>query len=240
MTKLPVSMRHFTRVLRGDWPRFAIELVVLVAGITISFAVDEWRREREDRRAERRMWEAIHEDLGTDSTYLVTRIAQLDGMVRAYDGLLQGGPSDSLDLFMDRNISYVVFTPTQGAYRELQQLAGSRLIRNRRLLAELTNAYNREYVRAAEWDAIGRNFVLDRMIPYLDETAPYVEGTGGGLVATGMAPVYRSVASRDRFRNLVRTHRLFKTAQKSVYEATLARVAALRAGTATELNRSTQ
>lgn len=212
-----------------------IELVVLVAGITISFAVDEWRREREDRRAERRTWEAIHEDLGADSVYLASRLDQLDEMVRAYDGLLSDPPADSIDRYMDRAISYVVFTPTQSAYRELQQLAGSRLIRNRALLADLTNAYNREYVRAAEWDAIGRDFVLERMIPYLDETAPYVEGTGGGLVATGMTPIYRSVASRDQFRNLTRTHRLFKSAQKSVYEATLARVAALRQRTAAEL-----
>ncbi len=230
-------MGEFARVVRSDWPRFAIELVVLVAGITISFAVDEWRREREDRRAERRTWEAIHEDLGADSTYLATRLGQLDGMVRAYEGLLEGGPADSLYLNMDRAISYVVFTPTQGAYRELQQLAGSRLIRNRALLADLTNAYNREYVRAAEWDAIGRDFVLERMIPYLDENAPYVEGSGGGLVATGMTPIYRSVASRDHFRNLIRTQRLFKSAQKAVYEATLARVAELRAGTRAELDR---
>ena len=82
--------------------------------------------------------------------------------------------------------------------------------------------------------------MLERMIPYLDMTAPHVEGPGGGLVATGMAPIYRSVASRDQFRNLVRTHRLFKSAQKSVYEATLARVVALRAGTAAELSRATQ
>jgi hypothetical protein len=233
-------MRRFARVLRTDWPRLVVELAVLVAGITISFAVDEWRRDREDRRAERRMWEAIHGDLAADSAYLAARVVQLGAMVRAYDGLLAGGPNDSLDVYMDRAISYVVFTPTQSAYRELQELAGSRLIRNRVLLADLTNAYNREYVRAAEWDAIGRNFVLERMIPYLDANAPYVEGTGGGEVAVGLAAVYRSVGKRDHFRNLVRTHRMFREAQRSVYQATLTRVTNLRARVGAEIGNSLQ
>lgn len=233
----PRTVHRFARVLRTDWPRLVIELVVLVAGITISFALDEWRRDREDRRAERRTWEAIHDDLGADSAYLATRVVQLEAMVRAYDGLLAGAPADSLDGYMDRAISYVVFTPTQSAYRELQQLAGSRLIRNRELLGALTNAYHREYVRAAEWDAIGRDFVLERMIPYLDVSAPYIAGTGGGETAVGLSAVHRSVGARDQFRNLVRTNRMFKEAQRAVYVAALARVTALRQQVRTELAR---
>ena len=235
---MPPVGHRFARVLRTDWPRLVIELVVLVAGITISFAVDEWRRDREDRRAERRTWEAIYDDLGADSAYLAARVTQLGNMVRSYDAILAGGPADSLDACMDSAISYVVFTPTQSTYRELQQLAGSRLIRNRALLGALTNVYNREYVRATEWDAIGRDFVLGRMIPYLDATAPYVAGTGGGETAVGLSAVYRSVGTRDQFRNLVRTNRLFKEAQRSVYQAALARATALRQDVRAELERS--
>jgi hypothetical protein len=228
-------MRRFLEVLRDDWPRLAIELAVLVTGITISFALDEWRRDREDRRVERRAWEAIHDDLAADSVYLASRVKQLAHMTRAYDGLLAGGPADSIDAYMDRAISYVVFTPRLGAYRELQQMAGSRLIRNRELLGELTTCYNREYVLTSEWDGINRDFVLERMIPYLDTTAPYVEGVGGGQTAVGMSGVYRALAPRDQFRNLVRTNRLFKQAQLSAYETTLVRVSALRARIAREL-----
>lgn len=228
-------MRRFLDVLRDDWPRLTVELLVLVAGITLSFALDEWRREREDRRTERRAWEAIHEDLAADSIQLAGRVQQIGLMTRAYDGLLAGGPADSLDVFMDRAISYVVFTPRLGAYRELQQMAGSRLIRNRALLGDLTNSYNREYVVAAEWDGITRDFVLERLIPYLDATAPYVDGVAGGTTAVGMSGVYRAVATRDQFRNLVRTNRMFKEAQRATYQGTLARVAALRARIAEEL-----
>src|SRR4051812_3309554 len=144
-------MRRFLGVLREDWPRLAIDLIVLVAGISISFGLDEWRRDREDRRVEHRAWEAIYEDLGIDSAYLAKRIVQLKGHTRAFDDLLGNPPADSLDTYMDRAISYVSFTPSEGAYHELQQMAGSRLIRNHALLADLTSAYSREYERATEW-----------------------------------------------------------------------------------------
>ena len=231
-------LQHLRRTLRDDWPRLIIELVVVVAGISISFALDEWRRDREDRREERRNWGAIRENLSADSLVLTGRIAQLKGMLRAYDGLMTGGPADSLDSYMDQSISYVVFTPTQSAYRELQQMAGSRLMRNHALVTAITNAYNREYVRAAEWDQIGRDFVLQRMIPYLDETAPYVAGIGGGEQATGLGAVYRSLRKRDQFMNLVRTNRLFKAAQLSVYSAVLKRVLVLQSDVGRELGES--
>ncbi|MES2176651.1 MAG: hypothetical protein V4550_02205 [Gemmatimonadota bacterium] len=221
-------MQRFLRTIRTDWPRLIIELFVVVAGISISFALDEWRRDREDRREERRHWTAIGENLTADSAYLAKRCVQLERIVSAYNGLLSGGPPDSLDSYMDQAISYAVFTPTQTAYHELEQLAGSRLIRNRALLSELTSLYNREYIRTAEWDGINRNFILDRFIPYLDETAPFVEGTGGAEQATGMSAVYRSVQKRDQFRNLVRTNKIFKDAQLSVYRAALKRAVAIR------------
>lgn len=230
-------MRRFVGVLREDWPRLAIELLVLVSGITISFALDEWRRDREDRRTEHRAWEAIYEDLGIDSAYLGKRVVQLKGMTRSYEALLATPEADSLDGYMDRAISYVTFPASLGAYHELQQMAGSRLIRNHALLADLTSAYSREYERAREWDNINRDFILERMIPYLDLAAEYPESVHGGETALGLGAVYHTIGTRYQFRNLVRTNRLFKEAQGSVYQATFDRVAALRGKVAEELKR---
>jgi hypothetical protein len=77
------------------------------------------------------------------------------------------------------------------------------------------------------------------MIPYLDETAPYVEGVSGGETVQGLAAVYRSLEKRDQFRNLIRTNRLFKDAQLSVYRASLARVIGIRERVANELDATT-
>ena len=233
------AVSRFTETLRNDWPRLIIELLVVVAGISISFALDEWRRDREDHREEHRIWVAIQDNLRADSLTLASRDVKLRAFVAAYDGLLSGGPADSLDSWMDQAISYTVFTPTQTAFQELEQMAGSRLIRNRALLADLTSLYNRDYRRAVEWDEINKNFVLERMIPYLDATAPYIAGTGGGETATGLSAVYRSVEKRDQFRNLIRTNRIFKSAQQTVSLSALKRLIDVRAGIAKELATTT-
>jgi hypothetical protein len=222
------AWRRLSRVLQTDWPRLLIELFVLIAGITISFALDNWRSYNLDRRTERRSWEAIDANLGVDSVYLTRAITQLGTMSRSYRELLEGAPADSLDVYMDRAISYLVFTPTISGYMELQQTASSRVIRNRELLSELTNAYNAEYTRAEEWDGINRDFILERMIPYMDVTSPYIPGTGGGAVAVGMGKVYLAMSKKDEFRNLLRTNAMFKEAQRSAYELALTKLEVLR------------
>ena len=204
-------------VLRTDWPRLMIELVVLVAGISISFALEEWRTERENRRTERRALEAIRDNLVADTLQLASASQRITRMLRAYDGLIAGGPADSLDTYMDLAISYVAFGRTDAALQELRQTGTSRLLRNRALLNDLLDMYSREYMRAAEWDNINRNFILERMIPYLDANSPYVASRSGGEVTLGMAEMYRSVRARDHFRNLVKTNQTFKEAQRSVY-----------------------
>lgn len=215
-------MRRLLHVLKRDWPRLLIELAVLIAGITISFALEEWRTVRIERRAESRIWQGVHDNLVADSTNLVARIAYIRAMVAAYDRLI-AGKRDSVDHDMDLAISYVGFTPTDHAFTEIREGGASRL-RNRTLFGELSRLYNVPYGSIAEWDGITRDFVLQRMIPYIDETAPYAPTSSSAGIATGYAPIHRALASRDQFRNLLRTNRLFKEAQLTVYERGLGRI----------------
>jgi hypothetical protein len=221
------DVRRVLEVLRDDWPRLAIEVLVLVAGITISFALDEWRTERGNRRTERRALELIRDDLVADSAMLATLDRRLAAMVRAHAALLDGPPADSIDIYMDLAISYVIFMKTDVAYEQLRQTGDARHLRNRKLFDDVVQAYNNEYTRAGEWDAINRDFVLDRMIPYLDDNAPFVDaGTRDGI-ALGMAPVYHRLIRTDRFRNLLRTERNFRDLQRLVYRLAAQRGATL-------------
>src|SRR5690349_2573027 len=104
----PPTVRKLLLVLREDWPRLVIELLVLVLGITASFALDQWRREREDRQLERRTLEGLHENLVADTVTLAAAEARLGRMARGYAELLGGtAPADSIDTYMDLSISYV-------------------------------------------------------------------------------------------------------------------------------------
>ena len=215
-------MGHFSGTLRSHWPRLALELIVLFIGITASLAANEWRQAIGRRGEERRALIGLRDDLRSDSAYLDGRLKVSAGMVAAYGRLLappaDGPPVDSVDVFMDAAITYLTFARRDNTYEELKQTGRTDLIGNEVLRGMVINLYNRVYLNATEWDAINRQFVLERMIPYLDQEGPYVESAFEDGAATGFAAVYAAVRSDDRFRNLMRTNRLFKEAQRSVYQ----------------------
>jgi hypothetical protein len=215
-------MSHFSGTLRSHWPRLVLELVVLFVGITASLAANEWRQAIGRRDEERRALIGLRDDLRSDSAYLDGRLKVADGMIAAYGRLLapaaDAPPADSVDLYMDAAISYLTFARRDNTYEALKQTGRTDLIGDEVLRGMVINLYNRVYLNATEWDAINRQFVLERMIPYLDQEGPYVESAFDDGTATGFAAVYAAVHADDRFRNLMRTNRLFKEAQRSVYQ----------------------
>lgn len=215
------AFRSVGEVVRADWPRLLLEVIVLVLGISISFALDEWRTEREAQQAERRVWQAVRDDLAADTLYLTRRLVQLRGMVAGYRRLLAEQP-DSVAADMDKLMSYVAFRPTDVALEEIRQGSGTRL-RERALVGRLVSLHAREYDLVREWDAINRDFVLGRLYPYLDTNSP----SSADLDAT-----WRALRAQPSFRNLVHTHLTFKDAQLAVYDRALAAARELTKGVA--------
>lgn len=225
-------MRRLVEFLRESWPRLSFELMVLVVGITLSLAVNEWRTGLENRGTERRSLMALRDNLASDTTMLGLQSRRLERMIRVYSLLLSPDsaarlPDDSIDVYMDLAMTYVTFPRNDVAYEEMRQTGQSRFIRDKELLNRTIDLYTRAYYQAAEWDGINRGFILDRMIPYLDDHGPYVEGASQAGVMDGLAPIYHALKGQDRFRNLLRTNRLYKEAQLSVYALTRARVDSL-------------
>ena len=232
-------MRRFVTTVRRDWPRLVLELLVVVVGISASFALEEWRSDRENRSVERRAWAGVAAHLATDTLFLSGRARQLDAMIAAYDALITGrAPTDSVESYMDLTISYVNFVRTDFAYEELRRSSSARQVRNAPLLERMSRMYAAEYSLAAEWEAINRDFVLDRMIPYLEAEAPapYVTASQA-TAAVGLSRAHAALAREPRFRNLLATNRFFKDAQRTVYRLAIARARRLHADALAEARR---
>ena len=216
-------MRRFVDTVRDDWPRLLLEFVILVVGISASFALEGWREGREDARAERRAWQTVHDDLAADTAALARGIARLDAQVRACAALLAEPAPDSVDVYMDRTISYASFAPAGNGYAQLRATAGARTLQNRALFNALASLQTREYERARAWDLIDEQVVLERMVPYLEAHAPasYAAAEGGTALA-GLRPTYEALRARVPYRNLLGTSRSFKQAHREVYAEALA------------------
>ena len=214
------------KTLKNEWPKFLVELMVLVLGITASFVLNEWRVAIGERQDERQTLEALRADLAADSSAVAFGIGRISAMIDAYTDLLEATGTGAIeearvDEAMDLAISYWAFARTDNTYEAMKQTGTSQLIRNKELLAEVIQLYNLVYMRLAEWDEINRHFILERMVPYVDDEAPYVEQGSEGGIATGYMPIFLSLKDRDRFKNLIKTNRLFKQAQVTTYEGTL-------------------
>ncbi|MCU0634312.1 MAG: hypothetical protein MUE41_05525 [Gemmatimonadaceae bacterium] len=220
-------MQRLFGEIRNTWPTLVVELAVLILGVSISFAVDQWRRDEDDRRYERRALRLIREGLVEDTT-LASRVIVLSSRFKnAHEQLLVGGPPDSIDVWMDLAQSYADFKRVDWAYRELLATGNSRIIRHNEILGRLIRAYNTEYDALDEWDEINRQMVLNRIIPYVDDHSPYAPTSVTGTIISGLGAAYDALQTDDRFRNMQRSAAAYRGAQIAMAEDVKQRVRTL-------------
>ena len=59
-------MARFSRLLREKSPEYVVEILVIIIGITLSFAVDEWKDLRQKRELEQVYLKSLLSDLEQD------------------------------------------------------------------------------------------------------------------------------------------------------------------------------
>lgn len=223
-------MHRLKRVVARDWPRFLIELVIVVSGISISFAFQDWREATRARSEEHRLLRTIESDLQVDQRYLKTYLEMLERGHEQLGSLLtkNGLEGKELDVAMDQAISYADFKPMTVGWKELEQTGASGLIRDKLILGELIILHGQCYAACAEWGRINRDFVLQRMIPYIDEHGPFVEASFESGVTGGMGVIHQALFEQVQFRNLIRTNRLFRQGQQAVYGVAVEKLEAIQ------------
>ncbi|WP_420455114.1 hypothetical protein [Rubrivirga sp.] len=204
-----------------------LQLAVVVAGVTISLGLDEWRSHRADVAEAEQLAQRLRADLVLDLEALDVSTDRIGRMAAAYERLLAPDaaslPDDSLDVYVDYAVSYVLFPPNDEAYEGMRQTGTSALL-DADLRADVIRLYTQTYGRTAEWDDINRGFVLERMIPYLEANAPETSARIEGATWIGLSTAFRALQDDVHFRNLLRTNLLFKQVQRTVYDSTTAAV----------------
>ena len=208
---------------RLDWLRLFLEFVIVVAGISLSFWVQDLREQRVKRAEEARFLAGFRTELREDLKVIEERIVVLK---RAVTGLRTVMDDEKradltvaeLDWVMDAALTYSGFPGSLATYSELRQSGGSQLMRDKDLLGEVIHLYERDYAQAREWDSINRSFVLERMFPYIENFGPRVHGVMDGAFASGYHAVFVALEKETRFQNLLWTNATFKEGQAFVYK----------------------
>lgn len=215
-------MNRLWTTLREKWPDYLLEMLVIIIGIIVSLMLNEWRLQEQAERQNAQVLDDIRTDLAADTVALHHFIDLTDSMIEVNRLLLHATPGtlpDSLIApYLDMVSSYVAFPIRDVGFSKLREL-GLDMKKKPELLSEIILQYTYFFPLMEEWNEVDKHFILERFIPYLEETAPYFP-TDDEAYIFGQQAFYE-VAARDRFQNLLRLNINFKRNQRMVMEMNL-------------------
>ena len=142
-------VRRFAAAIRaGRWGHVAVELALLVTGILIALAVNNWMDERRDARAERQYLELLGSDLEQDLETLdeIRRFeeAQIAASIVVFRGLRRGvapHEREALAAALGQLTARRTLRLRRAAYTNLLSTGELRLIRNTALRDRIVRLY---------------------------------------------------------------------------------------------------
>jgi len=170
---------------RIHWQRHALEFFVIVAGIMVSFLLNDWRQERQDRRDEQRLLNDLLVDLRQDSLNLANEIAETMGILSRLERLARHAeqpiPQDSIPGILGPTLSYSRIPFQQVTYHAMRATGGMALIRDQDLLRDLLLLYEQQYFMLQELSDLDKRYALERIFPYVDSRIVVFQGDSEAL-----------------------------------------------------------
>lgn len=194
------------------WPKYIIELFVIISGITISFMLQNWQEGKKLLKAEQVLLERIYFDLAEDTMALTKEVESIQdildrGVVLLEFPELKNIDHDSINLGLLSQLQYSYFFKTDIGYQTIKAGNASHIIRNTKLFNQVIRLYAISYRELDEYCTIDKTFVLEELIPYYNHNFPYVENYDFMNIDKR---TLLSLMGDDRFKNLVKTNLLFK------------------------------
>lgn len=206
----------------------------------ISFLLNEWRTNLNNRHTEKEVLTSLKDNLAQDTTMILIQKKIAKYGIEAADKLLYyedlSDLEDSLDFYLDVTLSYTMLPIADVAYEELKQANVMQHIKNKELLNSIVRQHTFYYPMVKEWNDIDKNFILNRMLPYVDENFPNVDMYYYSQMLPDRKRELHQLLQEDEFKNLVRSNKVFKSAISQILDANLNNVRALLLELEEELN----
>lgn len=146
---------------------------MIVAGIMVSFLLNEWRQERSERAQEQRLLADLRDDLRNDSAAFAHEIRDLELILSSIARLKKHGetpiPADSVLRFLGPPLSYVGVSTQDVTYQAMKSTGSVALVRDKDLLRDIFSLYGHRYFMLREGGDIDKRMVLDHMLPLVNE-----------------------------------------------------------------------
>lgn len=204
--------------MKSFW-RYFFELLIIVIGITISFWFNNLRESRIEKKEEIRLLTTIKENLIADSLQLFAEKELYSKSGDYFKNLVDRPFSqgwDSLEMGLGYLQTYSFIPVTEVGYKELQG-GGLKYISNRDLRENIIKHYSVKNWEWQEYNEIDRDMVLNQIIPYVNQNAPFFERVKELENNPKSLNKLKLMMETDHFKNLVKMSNLFKNVQVRLY-----------------------
>jgi len=188
------------------------EFFIISAGIMVSFLLNEWRQDSAVQDKKHSLLIEINNDLFKDSLMLESSMNMYKTMFRSHDSLLahvnDKVEEDSLHGYIDHIISYVPFKETRISYQKILNDPELVIEEGDTLIEGFMVLHNLVYPGVHEWLDVEKSFVLNQLLPYMDEKAPFIYPTPIGRSFDGK--VFYELRKESHFLNMLKSGRLYK------------------------------
>ncbi len=201
---------------------FFAELMILIIGITVSFALNEYWQQKREEKQEIQLLKSFKANLINDSTLLSVGAEFMDSQVESARRLIllnENAPfTDSTALDVVTLLSYIPFTPEDITFQEMKSLGTSHIIQNDSLSKEIIGLYERSYENIQEWAGIDADHVKDKLITYTIEHFPFAPNLSFGAMKPNKKKEFMKIIQTDEFKHLIQWGMLYKQSTKIQFE----------------------
>ena len=206
---------------------FLAELFILILGITASFALNEWRVNRQERSQEIQLLQSFKENLAVDSLVISGGLKQLEVQVKYAQRLLLAGDTlgtDSLTIYSISLLNYVPFSTNDITYQQMKSSGTAGLIRNDSLANQLIGLYENGFEILTTWTLIDSEHIRLKMIPYVEENFPFFQGLQYPIAGNSIQREFARQVRSDQFKHLVQFGLSYKASTKYIFEKVLGEI----------------
>lgn len=201
---------------------FFAELMILIIGITVSFALNEYWQQKREEKQEVQLLKSFKTNLINDSTVLSTGAEFMKSQVEAGRRLIlldeNSSFTDSTALDVVTLLSYIPFNPEDITYQEMKSLGTSHIIQNDSLSKEIIGLYERSYENTQEWCRIDADHVKDKLIRYTIEHFPFAPNLNFSVLKPSKKREFMKLILTDEFKQLVQWGMLYKQSTKIQFD----------------------
>lgn len=133
-------MKKTIQLLRTKWREYLIELIVIIVGILLAIALNEWNTNRKDRQKEKQVLQQIHEEFILNKEQLDHRVAFHQNTYKYCEKILDLCPIDintvnldSIQLYIFEIGKWETYNPTQGTIESLTNTSSFDIISDEKL-----------------------------------------------------------------------------------------------------------